>query len=152
MEIRANASMKPSKLARHQETKHRDALGKSAEYFKHKREGLKKQTASLKKFTTLNSSGLKASYEVALIVVKATKPHTIAEELFLPSAIDMAKAVLGETMANKICAIPLSNNTISRRIVDMSIDVKEQLVDSLKMSKKFALQLDECALMLLNVH
>ena len=57
----------------------------------------------------------------------------------------MAKAVLGETMANKI------------RIVDMSIDVKEQLVDSLKMSKKFTLQLDEstdvaeCAILLVYV-
>ena len=42
MEILVNASMKPSKLARHQETKHRDTLGKSAEFFKHKRTGLKK--------------------------------------------------------------------------------------------------------------
>ena len=71
LEILANASMKPSKLARHQETKHRDTLGKSAEFFKHKHERLKKQTASLKKFTTLNSSGLKATYRVTLRVVKA---------------------------------------------------------------------------------
>ena len=69
----------------------------------------------------------------------------------------MAKAVLGETMANKIRAIPLSNNTVSRRIADMSVDVKEQLVDTLKMSKKFALQLDEstdvadCAILLVFV-
>ena len=113
LEILANASMKLSKLARHQETKHCDNLGKSAEFFKHKHEELKKQTASLKKFMTLNSSGLKASYEVALRVVKAKKTHTIAEELLLPFAIDMAKTVLGETMANKIRTIPLSNNTVS---------------------------------------
>jgi hypothetical protein len=73
LEILANASMKPSKLARHQETKHHDTVGKSAEFFKHKTEGLKKQTAGLKKFTAQNSSGLKASYEVALRVAKAKK-------------------------------------------------------------------------------
>lgn len=155
--ILANASMKPSKLARHQKTKHSNTVGKPVEFFKHKCEGLKKQTMGFKNFTTLKSSGLKASYEVALRVAKAKKPHTIAEELILPCAIDMAKTVLGEKMANKIRAIPLSNNTLRRRIVDMSADVKKQLIDCLKMSKKFALQLDEstdvadCAILLVFV-
>ena len=49
LETLANASMKPSKLARHQETKHRDTVSNLAEFFKHKTEGLKKQTARLKK-------------------------------------------------------------------------------------------------------
>ena len=65
LEILANASMK---LSRHQVTKHRETVGKSAEFFKLKNEGLRKQTSSLKKITTLNSSGLKASYEVELRV------------------------------------------------------------------------------------
>jgi hypothetical protein len=80
---------------------------------------------------------------VALRIARAKKPHTIAEELILPSAIDMVQAVLGEKMAKKLRTIPLSNDTISRRIADMSADINEQLVEMLKTSKIFAIQLDE---------
>ena len=46
-------------------------------------------------------------------------------------------------MANKIRTIPLANKTVCRRIADISVDVKEQVVESLEMSRTFALQLDE---------
>ena len=52
-------------------------------------------------------------------------------------------AVLGEGSASKIRSITLSNNSISRRIVDMTTDVKEQLINMIKTGQKFALQLDE---------
>jgi hypothetical protein len=38
--------------------------------------------------------------------------------------------------------IPLSNNTVSRRIDEMGEDVEEQLVNKLK-TKTFSLQIDE---------
>jgi hypothetical protein len=49
-------------------------------------------------------------------VGKAGKPHTIAESLILPAAVDMAEIMLGEKEANKLKSIPLSDNTIQRRI------------------------------------
>lgn len=143
LEVLANASMKPSKLIRHQKTKHSDTILKPIQFFQHKRDQMQQQQGSFVKIATINSASLKVSFEVALRIAKAKKPHNIAEELILPCAVDMVKAVVGESYVSKLRSIPLSNNTISRRISLMSEDVNEQLIDMLKSSMKFALQLDD---------
>ena len=74
--------------------------------------------------------------------VARKKAHTIAEELVLPCAIDMCKAVLDEKCAAKLNAVSLSDSTIERRIENMPEDIKFQLIDRLK-TGFFALQLDE---------
>nr|ABF20549.1 transposase [Danio rerio] len=51
--------------------------------------------------------------------------------------------MLGEAAASKIDSVPLSDNTISRRISDIAQDVKEQALDSVRHSPFFALQIDE---------
>ena len=51
--------------------------------------------------------------------------------------------VLGPEVANKLQAIPISNNTVQRRIMDMEVDVEEQLIEQVKKSKYFAIQLDK---------
>ena len=89
-----------------------------------------------------NEKLVKASYLVALRVARAKKAHTVAEELILPSAVDMCDTVLGKESAAKLKSIPLSDNTIARRIEDMSDDIKAQLIDRLKQGY-FAIQLDE---------
>lgn len=71
-----------------------------------------------------------------------TKKHSIAEELILPAALDMVSVMLDDAGAAKIKTIPLSNDTVARRINDIANDLKEQLVDKLK-DKRFALQFDE---------
>ena len=67
-----------------------------------------------------------------MLVARAKKAHTIAEELVLPCAIDMCKAVLDEKRAAKLNAVSLSDSTIARKIKDMSKDIKFQLIDRLK--------------------
>ncbi len=84
--------------------------------------------------SSVNESALLASYKVAYRVAKAGKPHTIAENLILPAALDMVEIMVSKQEANKLKNIPLSDNTISRRINDMAKDIQEQVVKKLKNS------------------
>ncbi len=61
--------------------------------------------------------------------------------LILPAAKDLCSVMLGEAAASKIDSVPLSDSTISRRISDMAQDVKEQVLDSVRHSPFFALQM-----------
>ncbi len=68
--------------------------------------------------------------------------HTIAEELILPAAIDMVSVMLDEASVAKLKTIPVSNDTMSRRIHDIANDIEEQLIEKIK-GKRYALQVDE---------
>ena len=50
--------------------------------------------------------------------------------------------MIGESAAQKLKAVPLSNNTISRRIDKISDDINDQLVAKMR-GNEFSLQLDE---------
>ena len=138
-----NESMKPSHLKRHLLLKHKAASEKPREYFERKRAELQKQKSVVKKAATIMPNMLKASYLVSLRIAKSKKPHTIGETLVLPCAIDMVGELLGAEAAKKIKSVPLSNDTVSRRISELSSDVKQQLFSRLRASKCFAIQADE---------
>ncbi len=142
-EVLANDSMKPCKLKRHLETKHAGIKNKPAEYFKRKLDGLHQQQATISVHSTVSKQCLEASYVVAKRIGKLGKPHTIAETLILPAAQDMCRIMIGDSAAAKLGAVPLSNDTVARRIEDMSNDIREQLIEFVKKSPYYALQLDE---------
>lgn len=139
--VLAAESMLPNKLKRHLETTHSHLQGKPRDFFVRKLRDLKHQSTALLSRASVPSKALLASYKVAHRVAKCKKPHTIAEELILPAAVDMVSVMIGESAAKEIKNIPLSNNTISRRIHDMAEDINEQIVE--KLSSSFAIQLDE---------
>ncbi|CAG9785192.1 unnamed protein product [Diatraea saccharalis] len=91
-------------------------------------------TLSLKKNT---------SFQVALKVAQCKKPHSIAEELIKPAAIAMARTVRGDEIAKKLEMVPISNDTVKKRIDLMSLDILEQLITDLKTAIKFSIQIDE---------
>jgi len=70
-----------------------------------------------------------ASYKVSYRIAKCKKPHTIAEQLILPAAIDVVNIVVGESAGKLLSKVPLSNNTVSRRIHHMAEDFNEQLIE-----------------------
>ncbi len=86
---------------------------------------------------------LEASYVVAKRIGKLGKPHTIAETLILPALQDLCRIMIGDSAAAKLGAVPLSNDTVARRIEGMSNDIREQLIEFVKKSPYNALQLDE---------
>uniref|UniRef100_A0A3P9JYF1 Uncharacterized protein n=1 Tax=Oryzias latipes TaxID=8090 RepID=A0A3P9JYF1_ORYLA len=108
-----NASMKPAHLQRHLTTKHGCHVAKA----------------------------LEASYAMSLLVVKAKKPFTIAENLLLPAAVVLAETMLDKKSADTLKTVPLSNDTVCRRIDIMGTDIIEQVVG--KLGDSFSLQLDE---------
>ena len=135
--------MKPAHLLRHQSTKHSGNVGKNDEYYKRKLSEFKSGQTVMMKATTVSSKALQASYAVSMLVAKSKKPHSIVEELILPAAIAMAEIMIDKKAADELKKVPLSNNTVSRRIDDMSDDITEQVVNKIKQAGQFALQLDE---------
>uniref|UniRef100_A0A8C5CF82 DUF4371 domain-containing protein n=1 Tax=Gadus morhua TaxID=8049 RepID=A0A8C5CF82_GADMO len=103
---------------------------------------LQGQETAVHEQATLPAKALAASYEVAHLVAKAQKPHTIAESLILPAAIAMTLAMHGEKIASALKQIPLSNDTVSKRIIEIANDMKCQIIERVK-NCRFSLQLDE---------
>ena len=86
--------------------------------------------------------GIKASYEISLLIVKSRKPHSIGEELIKPALSVFVSTVLQKgSDAAGVDLSPLSNDAVRRQIDEMATDVQEQLVSKLQ-SKKFMVQID----------
>jgi hypothetical protein len=111
--------MKPNKLKRHLETKHSEMKNKPQEYFRRKLDDVRIQQKSFVNTTTVSSKALLVSYQVAYRIAQNKKPYTIGENLIRPAATDMVQTMLGEKCAQQVDNIPLSNNTVCRRISDI---------------------------------
>ncbi|XP_008178224.1 protein FAM200B-like [Acyrthosiphon pisum] len=141
LEILASESMKPSKLKRHLEMKHPQYSNKDEQFFKRYENALKVQKKVFNTFSTVSQKALVAPFEVSYLIAKTKKPHSIGESLVLPAAIKIVTAMHGEAYANDLKSIPLSDNTVSRRISNISDDILKQLLNRLR-SNYFAM-LDE---------
>ncbi|XP_060774414.1 zinc finger BED domain-containing protein 5-like [Neoarius graeffei] len=135
-------SMQPNKLRRHLETAHPTHTDKPIAFFERKLAEYRQQEKGMVKTASVNSRAQMASYKVAYHIAQCKKPHTIAEQLILPAAIDMVSVMIDEKSASKLKSIPLSNDTVARRISDISNDIESQLIEQLQESR-FALQVDE---------
>ncbi|CAG4998821.1 unnamed protein product [Parnassius apollo] len=81
-----------------------------------------------------------ASYLVSYRIAQAGEAHTIAENLIKPRVLDIT--MLDEKSAKHLSTVPLSNDTVSRRIHDLASYVKQELAARLQKTR-FALQMDE---------
>lgn len=92
-----------------------------------------------------DDDSLRASYNISLLIAKSGKPHTIGEQLILPAIEEVLKTVLHQPAFDTLKRIPLSNNTVQRRIDEMSHDVENYLCNYLQ-KNYFSLHLDESTL------
>ena len=89
---------------------------------------------------------LKASNEVARKIAIAKKPRTIGEQLILPWFQVIVSKVFGETEVQKLKQESLSNDTVSRRIFELSENILSQVVSKIQLKSMFgffAIQLDK---------
>ncbi|KAK2725580.1 hypothetical protein QYM36_000173 [Artemia franciscana] len=142
-QVLANSSMKPAHMNRHLSTVHPSHVGKPIEFFKRKQEAFASNCLEIAKVASVSSKALRALYAVSYLVAKQKKPHTIAECLILPALVKVSEIKFDTKTATALQSIPVSNNTISRRIEDIASDIVMQVIEQIKLTKMFALQLDE---------
>ena len=93
--------------------------------------------------THVNTKVLRASYEVALTIAKSQKPCSVGETVVKDCIQGVCLEVLSEAAAAKAAKVPLSNDTIARRTINLADNMEIQLVDQIKLAKYYSLQLDE---------
>ncbi|XP_077301676.1 protein FAM200C-like [Arctopsyche grandis] len=134
--------MKPSRLNEHFLKKHPDKNNKDILYFQ-----------ELKK--TFESRNTLSNVFNAQIMAKCGAPHTYGEKLILPAIRVFINNMIGQNQQEILSSVPLSNDTVSKRIDEMANDItvskridemandiEIQLCDELQ-SNEFSLQLDE---------
>ena len=115
-------------------------------FSKRKKDTVKrKRLDSTGEFQQHFTSIVKASYVVSFMIV--SKLYTIGETLIKPFASKMPRIVLGEESKMKLQQIPFSNDTVHRRIVELSANIKEQVIAGIKNLQfgLFSIQLDKTA-------
>ena len=81
--------------------------------------------------STDNEGGLKASYNISLNIAKKGKSYTIGEEIIIPAIKDVIENVMKKDSQAVLKCIPLSANTVQRRIDEIADDVKNSLASEL---------------------
>ena len=90
-----------------------------------------------------NKALLEASYRIAFRIARSKKPQTIGKELIKPCLIEATTLVQRKEKANKLEEISLFNDTVKKRISEMSQDILLQVVEEIRSSSIFSLQLDK---------
>ncbi|XP_076054451.1 zinc finger BED domain-containing protein 5-like [Oratosquilla oratoria] len=129
-------------MKRHLQTKHPDHAQKTKDFFQRKEKDLQGQKQVITQRTTTPAKAQTASYAVAYLIAQRKEAHTIGEDLIKPAAVAMCRAMHGEKVAGDLDTIPLSNDTVRRRIHDIADDIRCQLIERVK-NVRYALQIDE---------
>lgn len=85
-----------------------------------------------RKTACINNKVQLASYKITYRISQGKKPHTIGEELILPTALDMVSVMIDEKSTAKLKSVPLSNDTAARWIYDISQDLEDHLIEKVR--------------------
>lgn len=113
------------------------------DHFPTERSNIELSPQFLSRSATMNERALLSSYLVAYRVAKEKMAHTAAEKIILPACMDMVRTIFDDKSAERLRTIPLSDNTISRRICTIAKHLEAMLMTRLQSGIDFAIQLDE---------
>ena len=103
---------------------------------------MNKQSVELSSFLDIPVKAQLASFKIAYRIAKCKKNRYYCGRTCAPAALDLISTMIGESVAQKQKVVPLSNNTICRRIEKISDDINDQLIAKMR-GNKFSLQIDE---------
>ncbi|KAJ0184108.1 hypothetical protein K1T71_000531 [Dendrolimus kikuchii] len=144
----SNEAMKSSRLQDHFSKMHPDKKDKNIAYFQELKKKHNTQPSVTKLFSgsaKQDDDGLRASYNISLLIAQKGKSHNIGDELILPAIKEVITTVLYTPAADIIRKIVLSNNSVQRRIDEMDENIEGLLCNHLRTSQ-FSIQLDESTL------
>lgn len=93
----SNEAMKPSRLQENLTKVHANKKNMNSFYFQALEKKFLKEPTLVNMFLTTSKQdddGLRASYNISLLIAKSGKPHTIGEELILPAINEVIKTIL----------------------------------------------------------
>ena len=102
-----------------------------------KRDALNIKKKIISQASTTDTSLLTVSYLISLQIAKCKKPYSNGEELIKPSVTAACNELLGQSAASKMKDIPLSNDTVERRISGMAGHAEMQLTEKIKKNRNF---------------
>ncbi|XP_028968917.1 SCAN domain-containing protein 3-like [Galendromus occidentalis] len=144
LQVLSNESMRSCRLQHHLKSKHPQKAASPLEYFESLKESFENRPRVGSLFANSRSAAIRvqrASYEISLLIAKTGNNHSVGEQLIKPAIATFLKTV-GQTDDKEVAALPLSNNTVCRRIDRMAEDIEQKLVEKLR-SRSFSLQMDE---------
>lgn len=136
----SNECMKPSKLKRHLDTIHSEYSHKPIQFFADKKKELIAAQKTMKNalFPHQSNKNLTlTAFEISKLIAETGYPYSAGEKLILPALKIVANNLCGIKEKSLFSAIPLSNNTVKRRIDDIAKHLEEELVAKVKKSKLF---------------
>jgi len=148
LKVFSNEAMKPSRLQEHLTKVHANKKNMDLFYFQAFEKKFLKEPTLVNMFSTTakkDDDGLRASYNISLLIAKSGKSLTIDEELILTTINEVIKTMLHKPAFDIIKKNPLSNNTVQRKIDEMAQSVEKLLCEFLK-ATKFSIQLNESTL------
>ena len=101
-EVLANDSLKAGKLQRIIKAKHPKLINKPIPFFRRLEKELLSEKKTMKEFLSTSEKCQKASYEVAYLIAKDKKPHTIGETFIKFAAVAISQIMHGDKIADKV--------------------------------------------------
>ena len=123
--VLVNSSMKPAHMNQHLNTVQHSHVEKPIEFSSHKQEVFASNCLEIAKAESVSSKALRALYAASNLFAKQKKTHIIAENLIMK----VNEIMVDTKTATAFEFIPLSNNTVSRRIEDIASDIVMQIVE-----------------------
>ena len=146
LESLSSQLFKQAKLRRHLESNHEKFVDKTLEVFEEKEHQVKRsrvdRPATWGVVVYSRNKAMRASFSVAWKIARANALHTAGASVIKPAAMEIARTMCVDAVASKLAIVPLSKDTIKRRIQEFSDDVLQQTIASVKRNRKFNLQLD----------